>query len=87
MIATLVMCAAALVVQDTLPPAARRVLADVRYLADDAREGRGVGTKGIDAAARYIQQGFASAGLRASLQAFTISRSSTSALLYSAIEM
>ena len=59
--------------QDTLPPAARRALADVRYLADDAREGRGVGTKGIGAAAAYIRQGFARAGLRASLQPFTIS--------------
>ena len=73
MLATLVTCAAALLGQDTLPPAARRVLADVRYLADDAREGRGVGTKGIEQAARYIQQGFARAGLRASLQPFTIS--------------
>ncbi len=59
--------------QDTLPPAARRVLADVRYLADDARQGRGVGTKGIGEAAAYIQQGFARAGLRASIQPFTIS--------------
>ena len=63
----------AAVAQDTLPPAARRVLADVRYLADDAREGRGVGTKGIGEAAAYIQAGFARAGLRASLQPFTIS--------------
>ncbi len=73
MIATLVTCTATLLLaQDTLSPAARRVLADVRYLADDARQGRGVGTKGIEQAARYIQQGFARAGLRASLQPFTI---------------
>src|SRR5437773_12032969 len=72
MLVTSLLCAAALVAQDTLSPVARRVLADVRYLADDAREGRGVGTKGIEEAARYIQQGFAHAGLRASLQPFTI---------------
>jgi len=73
------LCAAALVAQDTLSPVARRVLADVRYLADDAREGRGVGTKGIEEAARYIADGFARAGLkpagadRAFFQPFTIS--------------
>jgi hypothetical protein len=49
--------------QDTLSPAAHRVLADVRYLADDAREGRGVGTEGIQEAARYIADGFAAAGV------------------------
>ena len=32
--------------QDTLSPAARRVLADVRFLADDRQEGRAVGTAG-----------------------------------------
>ncbi|HXQ30049.1 MAG TPA: M20/M25/M40 family metallo-hydrolase [Gemmatimonadales bacterium] len=53
----------ALAPQDTLPPAAARVLADVRYLADDAREGRGVGTRGIEEAARYIADGFAQAGV------------------------
>src|SRR5262245_41559139 len=54
---------ASLAPQDTLPPAARRVLADVRYLADDAREGRGVGTRGIEDAAQYIADGFKRAGL------------------------
>jgi len=63
MLLTGLMCAAALVAQDTLPPAARRVLADVRYLSDDAREGRGIGTGGIEAAARYIAAAFADAGL------------------------
>ena len=78
MIVTSLLCVAALLAQDTLPPAARRVLADVRYLADPAREGRGVGTKGIEDAARYIAAGFAAAGVapagpgRSFLQPFTI---------------
>ncbi len=50
--------------QDTLSPAAERVLADVRYLAADAREGRGVGTQGLEDAARYIADGFARVGLK-----------------------
>ncbi|HUL03571.1 MAG TPA: M20/M25/M40 family metallo-hydrolase [Gemmatimonadales bacterium] len=57
------MFVASLAAQDTLPPPARRVLADVRYLADDAREGRGVGTHGIEDAARYIADAFKKAGL------------------------
>ena len=36
----------------------------VEYLASDALEGRGVGTKGIDAAADYIANRFKRAGLR-----------------------
>jgi hypothetical protein len=36
--------------------AADRVMADVRYLADPAREGRGVGSSGIDAAGAHIEQ-------------------------------
>ncbi len=42
---------------------ADRIRADVRYLADDAREGRGVGTAGLDAAAEYIARQFRLAGL------------------------
>ncbi len=49
--------------QDTLSPAAQRLLADVRYLAADAREGRGVGTKGLEDAARYVADAFSRAGL------------------------
>jgi aminopeptidase N len=63
MIPATLLLAALTVAQDTLPPAARRVLADVRYLADSAREGRGVGTRGIDDAARYIAGRFAKAGV------------------------
>jgi len=45
-------------------PAESRMRADVAYLADDAREGRGPGTKGIDAAADYIATVFKEAGLK-----------------------
>lgn len=58
--------------QDTLTPAARRVLADVRFLADDRQEGRGIGTAGLERAGAYIRDGFVRAGLRASFQDFTI---------------
>lgn len=65
MVATSLILAVALAapVQDTLSPAARRVLADVRYLADDAREGRGIGTAGLADAGRYIAEAFRRAGL------------------------
>ena len=58
--------------QDTLSPTARRVLADVRFLAADSQEGRGVGTAGLERAGAYIRDGFARAGLRVSFQDFTI---------------
>jgi len=41
-----------------------RILTDIRYLADDAREGRGVGTAGLDSAATYVARQFQIAGLR-----------------------
>ncbi len=65
MAATSLLLAAALVApaQDTLSPAARRVLADVRWLAADAREGRGAGTLGLAQAARYVAAAFRRAGL------------------------
>jgi len=37
---------------------------DIRYLADDAREGRGIGTAGLDSAAAYIAAAFQKAGLK-----------------------
>ncbi len=50
-----------------LPPAppidAARIAADVRWLADDAREGRGAGTQGLDAAAAWLADEFRAAGL------------------------
>ena len=51
----------------------QRLTADVSWLADDAREGRGVGTQGLVAAGEYIREQFAAAGLdvtRASGTAF-----------------
>ena len=41
-----------------------RLRADVGYLADDAREGRGPGTEGIERAADYIAGAFREAGLK-----------------------
>ncbi len=49
---------------DYVSPAQARLRADVAYLADDAREGRGPGTKGLDAAADYIATTFKEVGLK-----------------------
>ena len=79
MIITMLLSAATLVapapapapaVQDTV--SAARVLADVRFLADDGQEGRGVGTAGLARAGAYIREGFTRAGLQTSFQDFTI---------------
>jgi Peptidase family M28/WD40-like Beta Propeller Repeat/PDZ domain/PA domain len=43
---------------------ADRVLADIRWLADPAREGRGVGTAGLAAAGAYIEERFRALGLQ-----------------------
>lgn len=43
--------------------AAARIKADIAWLADDAREGREVGTPGYDAAADYVVKEFKTAGL------------------------
>jgi Tol biopolymer transport system component/Zn-dependent M28 family amino/carboxypeptidase len=42
---------------------AERFAADVRWLADDAREGRGVGTPGLAAAQQYLADRFQALGL------------------------
>ncbi|MCZ6619682.1 MAG: M28 family peptidase [Gammaproteobacteria bacterium] len=42
---------------------ADRYLADVAWLADDAREGRGIGTRGLAAAAAWLEGRFAAIGL------------------------
>ena len=49
---------------DYVSPSEARMRSDVAYLADDAREGRGPGTKGIDAAADYIATVFKESGLK-----------------------
>ncbi len=58
--------------------ASDRIIRHVNFLADDDREGRGVGTAGLDAAAMYIADHFAEIGLAGGtvdgfLQRFTIS--------------
>ena len=45
-------------------PAEARLRGDVTFLADDAREGRAPGTKGIEAAADYIAGVFKELGLK-----------------------
>lgn len=46
-----------------LDPSAQRMLDDVKILASDEYEGRGVGTEGLNKAAVYISEQFARAGL------------------------
>src|SRR5689334_4798760 len=64
MIVTSLLLCAALAQQDTLAPVERRQRADEQYLAADAREGRGVGTKGLQDAGAYIAAAFRRAGLK-----------------------
>ncbi|MGZ6143904.1 MAG: M28 family peptidase, partial [Myxococcales bacterium] len=59
------------------PPAAGerpadRILRDVKWLAAPEREGRGVGTKGLEAAGAYIEQRFREIGLEVSRQPFEV---------------
>ncbi|HTI50829.1 MAG TPA: M28 family peptidase, partial [Planctomycetaceae bacterium] len=49
---------------DAAAESEQRVLRDIKYLASDELEGRGVGLKGIDLAADYIRDQFARAGLK-----------------------
>jgi hypothetical protein len=46
------------------PDRADRILADVRWLADPAREGRGIGTGGLEASGAYIEERFRALGLQ-----------------------
>ena len=64
MIVTSLLLCAALLQQDSLAPVERRERVDMQYLAADAREGRGVGTKGLQDAGAYIAAAFKRAGLR-----------------------
>jgi len=49
-----------------LPPQfdAGRLKADVEWLADSAREGRGIGTRGLDESANYVADAFRRIGLK-----------------------
>jgi peptidase M28-like protein/PDZ domain-containing protein len=66
MIALLLVTAGLMTSQQT------QVLTDVRFLAADAQEGRGVGTAGLERAGAYIRDAFTRAGLDASFQDFAI---------------
>ena len=64
---------------DSLTPADHRALDALHYLAADAREGRGVGTRGLEESGTYIadafkQIGLAPGGTAGYFQAFTIAR-------------
>ncbi|MEW4530256.1 M28 family peptidase [Maioricimonas sp. JC845] len=48
---------------ERIEEASSRLLGDVKFLASDELEGRGVGTEGLDKAAEYIRDAFAAAGL------------------------
>ena len=48
---------------DAVAESEQRLLTDIKYLASDELEGRGVGLAGLDAAADYIRDEFARAGL------------------------
>lgn len=48
---------------DAVTEAKARLLDHVKYLASDELEGRGVGTEGLNRAAKFIEQQFAAAGL------------------------
>src|SRR3954468_4867600 len=55
--------------EDAAPKPGRRIQPDVvahhvRILASDAMEGRGIGTQGIDAAAKYIAEEMERSGLK-----------------------
>ncbi len=78
MIVTSLLLLAQLAAQDTLTPDGRQMLSDLKYLAADAREGRGVGTKGLAEAGEYVAAAFKKAGLTPAgtegyYQPFTIS--------------
>jgi hypothetical protein len=48
-----------------IPGPADRILADAKWLADPAREGRGVGTEGLELAGHWLETRFAALGLAA----------------------
>lgn len=48
---------------DAVSESQQRLLTDIKYLASDELEGRGVGLKGLDLAADFIRNQFAAAGL------------------------
>ena len=65
MLVTSLLIAARLAAQspDTLTPGAHRALDALRYLAADAREGRGVGTRGLEESGTFLATAFRQIGL------------------------
>jgi len=60
LLAALLACAALVRAEDG---ADSRLLSDIRYLASDALEGRGIGTPGLEKAAEFVRSNFEAAGL------------------------
>lgn len=73
MIALLALLGAAGLAAQSSGSASARVERDVRTLAADSMEGRGLGTRGLELARRYIGESFRAIGLEHSLHAFTVS--------------
>lgn len=87
MVITSLLIAAQLASQgpDTLTPGAHRALEALRYLAADAREGRGVGTRGLEEsgtwlAAQFRQIGLQPGGSSGYFQPFTIAPDAPAAI-------
>src|SRR5580698_11669118 len=59
----IVVAATVRVPADTPVESQSHLLNDIKYLASDELEGRGIGTKGLDRAADYIRGQFQDAGL------------------------
>ena len=54
---------------------AERFMTDVRWLADDAREGRGIGTKGLADSLDYVEKAMKEAGAEVTRQPFDVTTS------------
>jgi Peptidase family M28/PDZ domain len=87
MLVTSLLIAARVVLQnpDTLTAGAHRALDALRYLAADAREGRGVGTRGLEESGTYLATAFRQIGLQPGgsdgfFQPFTISPDAPAAI-------
>ena len=59
----IVVAATVRVPADTRVESQSHLLNDIKYLASDELEGRGIGTKGLNKAADYIKEQFKEAGL------------------------
>lgn len=64
---TIVLLASGLAAQEPAEAIEQRLRADVEYLADDARQGRGVGTQGLIDSGEMIAQRFSELGLKTAI--------------------